>query len=67
MVSAAFLLLLMLSIKECCAEMGHTKDLKNGICCFSCFNAQHLRVAQSIKKQSVDYVSESKINSVLAL
>jgi len=24
---------------------------KNGICCFSCFNAQHLSVAQRIKKQ----------------
>jgi len=35
--------------------LGHTKDFKNGICCFSCFDAQHLRVAQRIKKQSVDY------------
>jgi len=33
--------------------LGHTKDLKNSIC----FNAQHLRVAQRIKKQSVDYTS----------
>jgi len=31
------------------------KTLKSGICCFSCFNAQHLRVAQRMKKQSVDY------------
>jgi len=38
-------------------ELGHTKDLKNSICCFSCFNAEHLRVAQRIKKQSVDYTS----------
>jgi len=37
--------------------LGHTKDLKNGICCFSCFNAQILRVAQRIKKQSVNYTS----------
>jgi len=37
--------------------LGHTKDLKNGICCFSYFNAQHLRVEQRIKKQSVDYTS----------
>jgi len=34
--------------------LGHIKDLKNGICRFSCFNAQHLRVVQRIKKQS-DY------------
>jgi len=37
--------------------LGHTKDFKNGIYCFSCFNAQHLRLAQRIKKQSVDYTS----------
>jgi len=30
---------------------------KNSICCFSCFNAQHLRAARRIKKQSVDYTS----------
>jgi len=35
----------------------HTKGFKNGICCFCCFNAQHLRFAQRIKKQSVDYTS----------
>jgi len=37
---------------------------------FSCFNAQHLRVAQRIKKQSTDYTYTSakvKISSVLAL
>jgi len=28
---------------------------------------RHLRVARRIKKQSVDYVSERKFNSVLAL
>jgi len=39
------------------SQLGHTKYLKNGIGCFSCFNAQHLRVAQRIKKQSVDYTS----------
>jgi len=27
------------------------------VCCFSCSNAQHLKVAQRIKKQSVDYTS----------
>jgi len=37
--------------------LGHTKDFKNGICCFSYFNAQHLSVAQRINKQSVDYTS----------
>jgi len=37
--------------------LGHTKDFKNDICCFSYFNAQHLRVAQRIKKQLVDYMS----------
>jgi len=44
---------------------NHTKDLKNGICCFSCFNAQHLRVAQRIQKQSVDYksIKETLIHS----
>jgi len=26
-------------------QFGHTNDFKNGICCFSCFKAQHLRVA----------------------
>jgi len=30
---------------------------KNGIFCFSYFYAQHLIVAQRIKKQSVDYTS----------
>jgi len=39
------------------SQLGHNKDLKNEICCFSCFNAQHLKVAQRIKKQSVDYTS----------
>jgi len=39
------------------SQLGHTKDFKNGICCFACFNAQHLRVAQRIKKQSVDHTS----------
>jgi len=29
--------------------LDHTKDFKNGICCFSCFKTQHLRVAQRIK------------------
>jgi len=38
------------------SQLGHTKD-----CCFSCFNAQHLKVAQRIKKQSVDYTSVKKI------
>jgi len=43
--------------------LGPTKDFKNGICCFSCLNAQHSRVAQRIKKQSVDYTSvKEKIN-----
>jgi len=28
---------------------SYRKDFKNGICCFSCFNAQHLRIAQRIK------------------
>jgi len=37
--------------------LGHTKDFKIGFCCFFCFNAQYLRVAQRIKKQSVDYTS----------
>jgi len=42
--------------------VGH-KDLKNGICCFSYYNAQHLRVAQRIKKLSVDYTS-AKVKSI---
>jgi len=37
------------------SQLGHTKDLKNRICLFSCFNAQHVRVAQRIEKQSVNY------------
>jgi len=37
--------------------LGHTKDFKNRMCCFSCFNAQHLRVSQRVKKQSVDFTS----------
>jgi len=37
------------------SQLGQAKDFKNGICCFSCFNIQHLRVVQRIKKQSVDY------------
>jgi len=37
------------------SHLGHTKDFKNSICCFSCFHTQHLRVAQRIKKQSVNY------------
>jgi len=36
------------------SQLGHTKDFKNDVCCFSCLNAQHFRDAQSIKKQSVD-------------
>jgi len=47
--------------------LGHTKDFKNDICCFSCFNAQHLRVAQIIETVSGLYVSERNINSFLAL
>jgi len=41
------------------------KTLNNGICCFSCINAQYLRVAQRIKKESVDYtlVKENLIQS----
>jgi len=35
-----------------------------GICCFSCFNAQHLRVAQRIKKQSVDYYTSAKVDLI---
>jgi len=35
--------------------MDRIKDFKNGICYFSCFNAQHLRAAQRMKKQSMDY------------
>jgi len=44
---------------------SHSKNFKYGICCFSCFNAQHLRIAQRIKKQSVDYtlVKEKLIQS----
>jgi len=41
----------------CDSQFGHIKDFKNGICCFSCFNAQHLRVVQRTKKKSVDYTS----------
>jgi len=39
------------------------------ICCFSCFNARHLRVVQRMKNQTVGgwYVSERKITSILAL
>jgi len=37
------------------SHLGHTRYFKIGICCFSCFNAQYLRVAQRIKKQLVDY------------
>jgi len=46
-------------------DVGRTKDIKNGVCCFFCFNAQHLRVTQRIKKQSVDYtaVKEKLIQS----
>jgi len=40
------------------SQFGHTKNFKNGVCCFPCFNAQHLIVAQRIKKQSVDYTSK---------
>jgi len=40
------------------SQLDHTKDFKMvSSCCFSCFNAQHLRVTQRIKKQSVDYMS----------
>jgi len=38
-------------------SVGSNKSSENHICCFSCFNAQHLRVAQKVKKQSVDYTS----------
>jgi len=37
--------------------IGSYQRLKNGICYFSCFNAQHLRVAPRIKKQLVVYTS----------
>jgi len=30
------------------------------ICCLSCFNTEHLRVAQRIKKQSVEYICQRK-------
>jgi len=40
------------------SQLGHTKDLKNGICCFSCFNSHHLRVVQRKKKRWI-YVSEN--------
>jgi len=43
------------------SQLSHTKDFYNGICCFSCFNAQHLRVAQKIKKQSVVYTSVKNV------
>jgi len=36
------------------------KTLKLVSACFSCFNAQHLRVAQTVKKQAVDYTSVKK-------
>jgi len=35
------------------SQLVHTKDFKNGICCFSCFKAQHVRVVQRIKKQYI--------------
>jgi len=49
--------------------LGHTKNFeKNGICCFSCFNAQHLTgCAEDKETVSGLYVSESKITLVLAL
>jgi len=31
------------------SQLGNIQDFKNGGCCFSCFNAQHLRVAQRMK------------------
>jgi len=44
-------------------QLDHTKDFKKYICCFSCFNVQHFRVAQAADdKETVNglYVNESK-------
>jgi len=50
------------------SQLGHTKDFKNGICYFSCFNAQHLKsYAEDKETVSELSASETKINSVLAL
>jgi len=32
--------------------LGHDKDFKNGICCFSCFHAQHLKELHRRKRNS---------------
>jgi len=49
--------------------LGHAKEFKNGICCFSCFNAAFKSCAEDKDKVTVSglYVSEKYNNSVLTL